>query len=202
MASDNIHSLPEQWLRTMLLTMRFILVAIILMNSQLTREGLLARMLSWIPGMVPYRYSIAGLFSSRYLKEWIRYAKHFKADVRRCFPLILQWICASRRARAPFWLFFVQVMHFCTFRLVNSVSTSPSFDLIDCTPALQSHYNICARHSMANRVLGGEKTESLVYFDSSASLQTRRFPPPSLVIPKIFASNPKFSTTSITDKYR
>ena len=35
-----------------------------------------------------------------------------------------------------------------------------------------------------------------MYFDSIASLQTRGFPPPSLVIPTIFASKPKFSTTA------
>ena len=127
------------------------------MTSHPKSEGLLARILSWIPGMVPQRYSIVGLLSSRYLKEWIRYAKRVEIDVRRRFSLIPQWICASQRSYPPLWLFFVQVMHFCIFRLVNSVSTSPSYDLIDCTHALQAPTNIYARHSMVNRVLGEKK---------------------------------------------
>ena len=87
-------------------------------------------------------------------------------------------------------------------RLVNSVSISPSSDLVGCTLALQSPANIYASHSVVNRGLCGWKTDSLVYFDSTSSLQTRIFPPPSLVIPTIFDSNPKFSTTSITYKDR
>ena len=182
--------------------MRFVLVTIIWMNPQLTREGLLDRIFLWIPGMVPRIYSIAGLLYSRDLKEWIRDAKWFETGVRRRFYLILQWICASQRSHAPFWLFFVQVMHFCIFCLVNFVSTSPSSELTDYTPALQAPDNICARQSMANRGLGEEKSESLVYFDSSASLQKQILPPQSLVIHTIFASKPKFSTTPITCKER
>ena len=47
--------------------------------------------------------------------------------------------------------------------------------------------------------LGCWKTESLLYFDSSASLYTKILPPPSLLIPTIFAFKPKFSNISIID---
>ena len=56
----------------------------------------------------------------------------------------------------PFWIFFIQVMHFWIFYLINLVSNSPSSNLIDCTPTLKYPTNICARHSMVNRVLGIE----------------------------------------------
>ena len=55
---------------------------------------------------------------------------------------------------------------------------------------------------MVNRGLDGEKKEVLVYFDSSAYLHTQILPPLPLVIPTIFASKIKFSTTYITDKNR
>ena len=155
MDSDKRHYLPENWFRTMLQNMHFMIATIMWMTSKSTREGLIAWILSWIPGMIPYRYSIAGLFSSRDLKEWIRYTKRVETGVIRRFYLIPQWICASQRARTPFWIFFFQDMHFCIFRLVNFVSTSPSSDLIDCTPALQAAANICARHYMVNRGFGG-----------------------------------------------
>ena len=141
----------------MLPTMRFMIFTIMWMTFHSTREGLLARIFSWIPGILPYRYSIAGLLSSRDLNEWIRYAKRFNTGMRRWFSLIQKWICASRRAQAPFWIFFFQVMHFYILRLVNSMSTSPYSDLINYTPFLKVPYNICARHSMVNRGLGGEK---------------------------------------------
>ena len=101
--------------------MRFILVKIIWIKSQSTSQCLLARTFSWIPDMIPYIYSIAGVLLRRYLNECIRYANRVEKGVRRRFSLILQWICASQRYCTPFCLFFVQVMHFWISYLVISV---------------------------------------------------------------------------------
>ena len=121
MASDKIHSSPLHWSRMMLTTMRFMMVTIIWMVYQSSREGLLAQILSWIPGMLPYRYSITGLLSIRDLNECIRYAKRVETGMRRRLPLIPKWSCASRRASSPFWLLFIEVMHFSIFCIINSV---------------------------------------------------------------------------------
>ena len=141
----------------MLPKMCFMLVAIVWMHSQSTRESLCDRILWWIIDMILYRYPITGLLSSMEWNEWIRYENWVKSGVKRCFYLIPQWNCVSWRSLYPFCLFFVQVMQFWILCPVNLVSTLPSFELIYFTPALQAPVNICVRHSMVKRVLGGEK---------------------------------------------
>ena len=81
------------------------------------------------------------------------------------------------------------------YAFVNLVSVSPPSDLIDWTADLQAPDNICTRQTMVKRGLGDENMESMLYFESSASLQTWIFPPTSLVITTIFPSKTKFPTT-------
>ena len=147
--------------------------------------------------MFPYRYSISCLLSGRDLKNWIRYARQNQCNKTLLLDTAVK-LCLLESSR-PLLALLCPGLHFCIFHLVNLVSTSPSFKLINCTPSLQAPDNKCTRHCMVKRDFGGENNVSFLYFYSSASLRTQRLPPPSLFIPKIFASAPKLSTTYITD---
>ena len=110
--------------------------------------------------MNPWHDSIEILNHSFIVKkvpEWVD--QIWKLGQNRCEKALLLdpvvKLCLPESS-SPLWIFFVQVMHIYILCLVNSVSTSPSYNLIDFTTALQSPTNICARHSMVNMGLGDE----------------------------------------------
>ena len=93
----------------------------------------------------------------------------------------LSRLCTSKYSASAIWC---QPHHHLTWYI----------SLLPCSPL-----PIYAQGTPLWQRLGRWKIESFLDFNSSASLQTWNFPPPLLVIPTIFSSNPKLSTTSAID---